>query len=160
MQVKWFVTSHLHETVAYFVAILATICGVWAGVVYEAAWLGRAGSVVIVAGVSLAASRKIDTLSAKVLDFIDKYRKDNPDLVRDVCKELGDDPLTPERIIAVEGSVYDSAQKELGELIKNRRRLFKLHEVVIVIYGTLLNGFGEWLVKVVLCMHSNVGGQE
>ena len=32
-------------------------------------------------------------------------------------------------------------------LFKQRRRLLRIHEVAIVVTGTLVNGFGAWLVR-------------
>jgi len=141
-------TKHYsHEISAYSVAVVATICGVWAGLSCEAAWLSRAGSVVIVAGVALAASRKTETLHEKVTKFVDDHRKINPNLVRDEYRiSKGIDP-TPAQIHALESAVYDSAKRDIAVLMNERRWIFKLHEVGIVIYGTLLNGFGEWLIK-------------
>ena len=141
---------YTHEIAAYSLAIAATICGVWAGLAYDTAWLGRAGSVVIVAGVALAASRKTETLHEKVLKLMDDHRKSHPNLVREEYRNIkGIDP-TPEQIHALESKIYDSVKEDIAVLMNERRWRFKLHEVGIVIYGTLLNGFGEWLLKTVV----------
>jgi hypothetical protein len=136
-----------HEIAAYSIAVLATICGIWAGITCEAAWLGRAGSVVIVAGVALAASRKTETLHEKVLKFTDDHRRGHPNLVRDEYKKIKRAEPTVEELYALEDAIYDSAKEDIAVLMNERRWLFKLHEVGIVVYGTLLNGFGEWLIK-------------
>lgn len=51
-----------------YTAAVAT--GLYWGVSCDPAWLSRAGSVVIVCGVLLAASRKIELLQAKVSGFL------------------------------------------------------------------------------------------
>lgn len=138
---------HAHELAAYLVAVIATILGIWSGWKYDPAWVGRAGSVVIVAGVALAASRKNETFHEKVLKFVDEHRKRNPDLVRDEFRKLeGIDP-TNEQVRALEDAIYSSAKEDVAVLMNERRWAFKLHEVGIVIFGTLLNGFGQWLLE-------------
>ena len=144
-------TKHYsHELAAYSLAVIAILFGVWASLKYDPAWLGRAGSVVIVAGVALAASRKTEALHERVLTLMEKHRKGNPHLVRDEYRKLkGADPTNAEAR-ALEDAIYASAKDNIAVLMNERRWVFKLHEVGIVIFGTLLNGFGQWLVDKVM----------
>jgi hypothetical protein len=32
-------------------------------------------------------------------------------------------------------------------MLKKRRRILRLHEVGLVVSGTLINGFGPWLIR-------------
>lgn len=139
-----------HEPVAYACAIIVTALGIWAGLKNEPAWLGRAGSVVVVVGVLLASSRKIDELHQRVLKFVEDFRTANPNEVRGEYKNLKGKEPTEAEVRALEGAVYESAKSGIGELIEERRRVFKLHEVTLVVAGTLMNGFGEWLIKLVI----------
>lgn len=136
-----------HEPAAYCTVVLVTVFGVCASLRYEPAWLGRAGSLVIVIGVLLAASRKVETLHERVLKFVDGHRKNNPHLVRDEFRKLKMAEPTDTEVRALEDVIYQSAKDDIAVLINERRWIFKLHEVAIVIAGTLLNGFGEWIMK-------------
>jgi hypothetical protein len=143
----WKPTSlNWQEPAAYAASLMALAGGLYLGLACDKDWLGRAGSLVIIIGVLLAASRKMDLLHAKVLLFIENYRRKNSSLVRDEMKLiLGRDP-TDHEVSSVENAIYASAKKELEELIEERRRVFKLHEVALVIAGTFVNGFGPWLI--------------
>jgi hypothetical protein len=35
---------------------------------------------------------------------------------------------------------------EIGSLLEEGKRMFKLYEVALVVIGTFLNGLGDWLV--------------
>lgn len=144
----WRLNKHnWHEPAAYCTVLLVTVFGVWAGLKYEPAWLGRSGSLVIVIGVLLAASRKVETLSEIVLKFVDQHRKKNSNLVRDEYRKLKMTEPTGAEVRALEDAVYQSAKDEIAVLMNERRWILKLHEVAIVVAGTLLNGFGEWIMK-------------
>jgi cobalamin biosynthesis protein CobD/CbiB len=142
--------NNWHEPAAYISAGIALAWGVLASLKIDSAWLGRAGAVVIVVGVLLASSRKIDDLHQRVLKFVDGYRSSNPQQVRDEFRSLKGREPTEVEAKELEDAVYASANEDIDSLIEQRRRIFKLHEVALVVVGTLTNGFGEWLMKLVL----------
>lgn len=142
--------STWHEPVAYACAFVAVALGIWASLTDDPAWLSRSGSVVIVVGVLLASSRKIDELHERVLKFVDGFRAANPNEVRGEYRSLKGKEPTEAEVRALENAVYESAKSDIGEVIEERRRVFKLHEVALVVAGTLVNGFGEWLMKLVI----------
>lgn len=137
------------EPTAYGCAAIATALGIYAGIKCDPAWLSRAGSVVIVCGVLLAASRKIELLQAKVSEFIANHSTAEFDTLLAEHKNPDGSPISKERGEALRKEIYAEAQNEVASLIDERRRVFKLHEVAIVIAGTLINGFGEWCIKVI-----------
>lgn len=137
------------EPTAYACAFIATALGVYAGLKCEPAWLSRAGSVVVVCGVLLAASRKIELLQAKTDEFIAKHSTTEFDAILAENVNPDGSPITKEQGERLRNKIYAEAQSEIASLIDERRRVFKLHEVAIVIVGTLLNGFGEWIMKVI-----------
>lgn len=47
----------------------------------------------------------------------------------------------------VEKRVFSDAHQTVAVIVHDMRRVFKLHEVFLVTLGTLVNGFGPWLVK-------------
>ena len=129
--------------------VITVAAGIYFGLNCDKDWLGRAGSLVIIYGVLLAASRKVDLLHSKVLLFVDNYKKQNSSLVRDEMKLLfGRDP-TDQEVSSVESAIYASARSDIQALIEERRRIFKLHEVALVVFGTFVNGFGSWIIGTV-----------
>ena len=132
------------EPVAYAASIVVFVLGLALGKIYDPAWLGRAGSLVIVCGVLLAASRKIDILHIKARALIEAHREREFKSILSEFNSPDGSPITAEQAKELEQRIYAEAEKELGGLIEERRRVFKLHEVSIVIAGTLINGFGEW----------------
>ena len=138
------------EPTAYAASIAAFVAGIFLGQAYDPAWLGRAGSVIIVCGVLLAASRKIDILHIKAKALIESHReKEFQSLLAEFTNSDGS-PITTEQAKELKQCIYAEAEKDIGALIEERRHVFKLHEVSIVVAGTLINGFGEWALKTVL----------
>lgn len=134
------------ETVATLLGVATLVAGVYLGFKINADWLGRAGSLLIVYGVVLATTRKFDVLHSKVLKFIDAYRKNNKALLRDEFYKMHKRQPTDVEALSAELDVYQSAMVDMADLIDERRRVFKAFEVALVIIGTVVNGFGPWLV--------------
>ena len=140
------VSFNWQETLAYSLGIVTLLVGGYFGYTAHPDWLGRAGSLLIVYGVLLASSRKLDLLHAKVLRFIDKFRKENRKLLKDEFVKLHKRQPTEIESLTAELDVYQSAASEIAELIEERRRVFKMYEITLVVVGTVVNGFGPWLI--------------
>lgn len=138
------------EPTAYTAALAAVAAGLYWGVSCDPAWLSRAGSVVIVCGVLLAASRKIELLQEKVSDFLANHSATEFDAILSEHQNADGTPIGDKQAQNLRETIYRETQSEIAALIDQRRRVFKLHEVGIVVAGTLVNGFGEWLLKLVL----------
>jgi len=137
------------EPTAYGCAVIATIVGAYASIKCDPAWLSRAGSIVIVCGVLLAASRKIELLQAKVAGFIANHSATEFDAILAEHKNPDGSSISKSQGEKLRKEIYAEAQSEIASLIEERRRVFKLHEVAIVIAGTLINGFGECGMKII-----------
>ena len=138
---------HKQEIFAYLAAIVALAYGWHCCSAGDADPIGRAGSVVIVCGVLLASSRKIELLPEKVKGFLQDYAAREPDLVRGKLRRAtgkeavdGQPQLTQEELFAE----FDAAIKDL---VEKRKRVFKMHELILVVGGTLINGLGAWMLK-------------
>jgi hypothetical protein len=133
------------EPTAYLVASATLAAGLYLALKCNQDWLARAGSLIIVYGVLLAASRKYDIVQAKMLKLMRDHRKSHPDFIRSALeRKLGRRPTDAEA--HHEGAdFYDEVERDIDEVIQERRRIFKLHEVILVVGGTLINGFGPWL---------------
>lgn len=132
------------EPAAYTASIAVVAAGLFFGKAYDPAWLGRAGSVVIVCGVLLASSRKIDILHIKAKTLVETHKKKEFQSILSEFTNPDGSSITAEQAKELREHIYLDAEKDIGELIKERRHIFKLHEAFIVVAGTLINGFGEW----------------
>ena len=135
------------EPMAYVASVAAIVVDLYLSHVCEAAWLSRAGSVVVVIGVLLATSRKIELLRKKASELISKHRDTEFEKVTAEFQNQDGTPISDGQAAQLRAKVYAEMNVEVEELIQERARVFKMHEVVIVIAGTLINGFGEWLIK-------------
>lgn len=135
------------EPTAYIVSITSLVLGISLGLAYDPAWLGRFGSVIIVCGVLLAASRKFDVLHAKALAVAKAHRREKFSAILSEFQNADGSPISSESAAELEERVYSDAEKEIATELDRRRRVFKIHEVSLVILGTLTNGFGEWVLR-------------
>lgn len=92
-------------------------------------------------------------LSAKVAAFVEG----NFDLVfaetlTSLEQELNA-KLSPERRDELKKQIHKEMLGEIGALLDERKHLFKLYEVGLVVIGTFLNGFGDWVVCLFKCCH-------
>jgi hypothetical protein len=140
-QFKW------QETLALLLGIATLVAGGYLGYTTHPDWVGRAGSLLIVYGVLLATTRKFDLLHTKVLKFLEDFRKKNKTLIPEELPKLHQREPTCCETLAAELDVYQSAIYDIAELIDERRRAFKVYEISLVIVGTLVNGFGPWLIS-------------
>ena len=134
------------EPAAYTTAIIFAVIGLVAGYSKDPDWLGRAGSLVIVVGVLLAASRKMDLLHKEINKVIRENAPAASSSARDaLLKKYGREPTASE-IQSLTLKVLEEMTKDMSNVMDKRRHVFKLHEVALVVAGTLLNGFGPWLI--------------
>jgi hypothetical protein len=137
-----------HEPIAYVGACLAGWFGLYLGIAIDPAWLGRAGSLIIVCGVLLAMSRKIDVLHSKAKAFLEEHsRTVARGIVLEEAEAAGRPVPSDDEVGAILQRIFAEANSQVGVLIDERRRVFKLHEVTLVIVGTVVNGFGEWALR-------------
>jgi hypothetical protein len=135
------------EPVAYGVTFFSLVYGSYLAFSSDPDWIGRAGSIVIVCGVLLASSRKLDVLHAQATTFIKNSReRELREVKRLLTTPKGNAP-SDEEVVEIVDEAIAGAHQGVREIINERKRVFKLHEVVLVTAGTLVNGFGPWVVK-------------
>jgi len=109
--------------------------------------MGRAGSIVICIGVLLAASRKVDKQEAAVAKHQIEYQNAMRPIIASTLRDAkGAEPPWSEVYMA-QVEIASTVPDNMTPLFKKRRRLLRLHEVSLVIGGTLVNGFGPWIVQ-------------
>lgn len=147
------IKARWREIAAFMAAAIIIAIGVHLAITDKEVWLNRAGALVIIVGVMLATSRINELLAAKVVTFTDG----NFDLVfaetlASLEQEL-DEKLPTKRRDDLKASIHKEMVSKMGSLLEERKRLFKLYEVGLVVVGTFLNGFGDWLVCLFKCCH-------
>lgn len=134
------------EPVAYSTTFLSILIGLELGVEFDPAWLGRAGSIVVVIGILLASSRKLDLLRRHVQKLNDQWFDKAAE--KSLGQLEGDGLAVSEEVkVKLLTRMRVEITKDFDDEIDHRTQIFKRHEVVIVIIGTLLNGCGEWLLR-------------
>jgi hypothetical protein len=138
--------SRWREIAGFLAAAIIIAGGTYLAFTVKEVWLNRAGALVIIAGVILAASRVNEVLSAKVAAFVEGnfdpvFSETLVSLERELNEKLSND-----RQRELREQIHKEMFGEIGSLLEERKRMFKLYEVALVVIGTFLNGLGDWLV--------------
>ncbi len=140
------------EPAAYVLSAATTAAGLVLATSGESDWIGRAGSLVIVIGILLAGSRKLEILNAKALRVFENSRDElTARAQQEFTKRRGRLPTAEEEKTMLK-EVKALFMQDLELALQDRRRMFKVHEVSIIVFGTLLNGFGPWFVEQIKCV--------
>ena len=136
-----------HEPAAYASTLVCLSAGWLLGTNYDPDWMSRAGSVVICIGVLLAASRKVDRQEEAVAKHQVEHQNAMRPIVASALREVKGSEPTWTEVHMAEAEIASNVPDDLTPMFKKRRRLLRLHEVALVIGGTLVNGFGPWIVR-------------
>jgi hypothetical protein len=115
---------------------------------YDPAWLNRAGALVVIIGILLAASRFYDRLqdSADAV-FSEGNIRLGAESIASIEAERGN-PLTEEDVASVVAKLRDRVRDHVKGVLKPGRRRLKLWELYFVLGGEFLSGFGDLIVSV------------
>jgi len=142
-----FIGKHLPEIIAFLITAVVLIVGSYLALCFNAVWLNRSGSLVIIIGVMLAASRYHEWLHKEAMDYVEtNFEKIIQTYTPSLAIKNDAENLTND-----ESSFRVDLLKGVGEEIKARyepdKRRLKIWEVYLVIGGTFLNGFGDYIVS-------------
>ena len=139
-----------HEITAYGISAIALSIGIFYGSRCYLDAISGAGAVVIVCGVLLASSRKLDELHAKLRKFVHGRRADEYAAIEQALTSPQGHKMSEQDV----REVYEKAEADafafFEEYIEKRKRVFKRHEVLLVVIGTLVNGLGPLVAKWIL----------
>jgi hypothetical protein len=139
------------EAIALALTCIFLGLGIYLGISEEATWLNRFGSLIIITGVFLAATRFSENLENRINDFI---RKNGKIVIQAIIKNnehfLGVKLEESHRSKLIEVAEA-KLKEEFSNYQSNRNRAFKLYEIMIVAFGTFVNGFGDKIISYVLC---------
>lgn len=152
-----FVGKHLPEILALIGSTIVFIVGIYLAFNFEAVWLNRAGALIIIIGVLLAASRFHEWVAQQVITRMEK----NPDefslLALDIHEKQTGTHLSEEERIKFLSMVKEQLTKNLaseewfvkhiGSIVEPAKQRIKLWEIYLVVAGTFLNGFGDYIVS-------------
>jgi hypothetical protein len=140
------------ELLAFTASILVFAIGCNLGWRTQAVWLNRAGSLIIVAGVLLAASRFHERMVAKVL----KHAEDNLEndeakfksaLSKTVPADMVEQWISDPDFAQIKAAAIAEARSEWSlSFLEPAKRRIKSAEICLVVGGTLLNGFGDFII--------------
>ncbi len=140
-----FFGRHIPEVWALFFAGITLLLGSYAAWTNQAVWLNRAGAIIVIIGVLLAASRFHEWVRSKVSKFIDDdFDSIAKSAIGAVEREAG--PLDAERRSTIMAEVRAETFAELDQIFEQDKKRIKNLEVGLVVLGTFLNGFGDYVV--------------
>lgn len=137
----------------------------------EPVWLNRAGSLIIIIGVILAVARIQEMYVRRIAE---SFEKNHDAILQEIERKKGvitqavDAVTSEERLVlsetervrieeAVKLKLKNTVRDELIDLLNSitidRKRVFRFYEIWLVIIGTFLNGFGDFLV----CLFKSCG---
>lgn len=123
--------------------LVVLVVGSYLAYKYQPAWLNRAGSLIIIIGVILAVNRIHEIYEKRFVELFDKT--DEKEFVGSVEQDL-ERPLVPEERKDLVGQVRKTLIDQLQTRTTERKRIFRYFEIWLIIVGTFLNGFGDYLV--------------
>jgi hypothetical protein len=149
-----FVGKHIPEILALLVSGIVLVVGGVLAWENNPAWLNRAGSIIIIVGVLLAVSRFHEWMVQKVSETIEK----NPELFFQnalaIVERKKGAPLSDEERTTVLAGISEEYKNKDGleiymnSLIEPEKKRLKLWEIYLVVCGTFLNGFGDYIISI------------
>jgi len=141
-----FVGRYWIDTLALALSVVVLGAGIYLAWFISPVWLNRAGSIIIIIGVSVAASRFHEWLQKKADEFIEaNYKAVFNDVVESIEKEKSI-KLSEQERDRLNSELKSHVHKGLASVIEDDKRRVKLYEIYLVIGGTFLNGFGDYFV--------------
>lgn len=137
------------ERISVGLSVTFLVAGVWAGISKEPAWLNRFGSLIIVIGVGVAAFKLKDILRQQIEGFRKKHEPQQLKQLEDAWEKFWGGPLDAsfkERLLQ---DVRSKTEETFDAYIQRRVERVRNVEISLLILGTLVNGFGDWLISMI-----------
>lgn len=144
-----FVGRHAPVVIALSFAGLVMVAGVWLAWEHSPVWLNRAGALIIIAGVLLGASRFYEWVQQKVADFVQANYDVMANDALTVIEAERTKPLEEAERVRIRAAVKDELNKDFGEVFAEDKSRLKKWELYLIVVGTFLNGFGDYLVSII-----------
>jgi len=139
------------EIIAVIVTALLLVIGVFLGWNYEPEWLNRAGTLIIVVGVIFAVTDLPEALERRVrsIQRITNALVFNSWLAEQ--EEQKKEIFTPSQLEALRSEYNKLNEPETERKSALPKKRFLFIEAAIICIGTIVNGFGDWAIKTIIC---------
>lgn len=142
-----FIGKHLPEILAVLVAAVVALVGLYLAWFCEPVWLNRAGALIIITGVALAASRFHERVHDRALAAIQaNYNL----LIEEMAKkfESPDGPTNSQERERLRVMMMPAIRSAFAQSLELNARRIRMWEIWLVIIGTFLNGFGDYIISI------------
>jgi ABC-type nickel/cobalt efflux system permease component RcnA len=144
-----FIGRYWLDTSALVLSTLVLAGGAYLAWTKDKVWLNRAGSLIIIIGVAVAATRFHEWLQSKANDFIEEnYNSIFNDTAESIEKE-GGITLSEQDRDRLHSKLKTHVQQHLAAVVEQDKRRVSLYEIYLVIAGTFINGFGDYAIAMI-----------
>lgn len=134
------IIQYWREILAYSVSFMSVLVTFYLKYQNSAgAYFAAGGALIIVAGVLLASSRKVEQFQEK---FKDKVEPVSEQVILSIAKSRG---VAKKKVPRLRELIQKESDKGVERFLNQYKFEFKKHEIRLVVIGTLLNGFGDLL---------------
>jgi hypothetical protein len=151
-----FVGKHFPEILALSASLVVLSVGTELAFSSNPVWLNRTGSLIVIIGIILAASRFHEWIAQQVINSIELNPETFSMRALDIYerkngKTLSDDDrayflLNIKKLFEEKNGDQQWYKTQIMSLIEPDKRRLKLYEIYLVVIGTFLNGFGDYIV--------------
>lgn len=138
--------KYLPEILALLLTGVTILVGLYFAWFIEPVWLNRAGALIIITGVTLAASRFHEKAHSRALSAIEA----NYDLlIKEVSEKLANlnsETVSETRSDYLRQTMLPAIRQAFVKSLETNARRIRMWEIWLVIIGTFLNGFGDYII--------------
>lgn len=135
------------ERLAVGTATALFIAGLSIGYAGESIWLNRFGSLIIVVGVVMAAIKVSDILNQQIEQFMAQGHQQQMEQLIDANRSFFGGELPPGFKEKLESDVSSKIRETFATYKQKRLDRVKRVEIGVLVFGTLTNGFGDYLLS-------------
>jgi hypothetical protein len=138
---------HFREVISSLLTLVVTVGGFYLAWTVNPAWLNRAGAAIIIIGVLAATSRLQDWIEQKAHRYIaENLESTAAQVITELESQHGE--FSVELKQTIRSKAGERLINHLATTFESDKRRMKSWEVTLVVLGTFLNGFGDWLVTI------------
>lgn len=133
------------DILALFLSAVVFAAGCYLAWSSSPSWMNRAGSLIVIIGVVVAVSRFPEWLGRKIHSSID-YNELSKNVAAKFAREELGQLLSPQQRDKIDCITKSDAPEHLTSMVEATKRRLKVYEIYLVVGGTFINGFGDYVV--------------
>jgi hypothetical protein len=143
-----FVGEYLVDILALFGAAVVFAGGCYLAWMGSPIWMNRAGAIIVIIGIVSAVSGFPEWLYGTVVGSIPQSTKDEmaKEIAAIVGRDLLGEPLSPRQREWLDSYGKARFPKVVTSMVEGTKRRLKLYEIYLVVGGTFLHGWGDYVV--------------